>query len=303
MRNGIPLFRFSKPKGPGFGLSKAYYLSVLASHSVLPSLQDLIAPKGAKPIPGTVSLEGFGVPLVNGDDKSLLSVPMTRGQYAIASKSRTTVLRLTVVPRDEAGFDPDAIATSALASQLPEEAIMRIRATWSMLQLTIESHDPDVYPAIDFILGVAQRLAVLADGVVADPISQRYLLPNQVIALPRIDPKVDAREMVSVHFLDRGAEAYVYTRGMVKIVQPEMEMDSVPIQHLRTAQGFLMSAAQGVYSGDLLKSGNLLSAGRESFEVRPGGFEANIWGETPVLELLPPTGSSVGTLLESWQQI
>ena len=303
MRNGIPLFRFSKPKGPGFGLNKGFYLSILATGTTLPSIEEVIRPKGSVPIQGAFSLEGYGVPLVGGDDKSLLALPMRRGQYAIATPKRETVLRLTVVLREEAGFDPELITRSALAEQLPATAIERIRATTSVLQLTVESHDPAVYPAIDFMLSVAQRVAVLTNGVVADPLSQRYLLPEQVVLMPKVDSQVDAREMVAVHFLNQGAHAYVYTRGLQKIVQPELEMRNVPLDDLKSAQSFLMASAQGVFKGRLLKNGSKLPAGIQSFEVREGGTDSNFWGATPVLELVPPTGISVGGLLAAWQSI
>src|SRR5688572_11612277 len=136
---------FGKPKTPGFGISKAYYLSVLSAKATLPQIVEVVNPKGSD---GAV--EGFGAPLMTDSTKDDLQKPMSRGAYAIASKDRKTVLKLIVVPKEEAGFDPDAFLRSPQAAALPQDMANRIRATWSLLQLTFESHDPMVYPALDF---------------------------------------------------------------------------------------------------------------------------------------------------------
>jgi hypothetical protein len=299
MRPRIPAFRFGKPKGPGFGISKTFYLTVLCPVPVLPSIQDIVAPK-----PENGAMEGFGVPLVDGNDKSLLQKSMVRGQYAIATKDQRTVLRLSVLPRQDIGFDPEVVATSALALQLMQETIDRIRATWTICQFVFESHDPDVYPAIDFLLGIVFRLSNLVGGVVADPIAQRYLLPNEILMTPRIDPEVDARELVGVHILDRGASCYMRTLGMQKFNLPELEIDNVPIQLEPNTRRFLFGICQGQLKGFAVKPGSRVEAKYGEFEAQPGGMDAILWGKQPlnfpVIELLPPTGKGVGDLLNGY---
>src|SRR5438046_2175327 len=89
-------------KTPGFGISKNFYLTVLSAKAALPRVLEVVGPKGAD---GAV--EGFGAPLSQDAKKEDLQRAIERGHYVIASKNRQTVLKLTVVPKEEAGFDPE----------------------------------------------------------------------------------------------------------------------------------------------------------------------------------------------------
>ena len=276
-------WQFSKPKGPGFGLNKNFYLSVLAGQAVLPRIAEIAAPK-----PANGEILGFAVPLTNTTDKSLLAMPMSRGMYAIASQDRKTVLKLMVMSDQEAGFSPEAIARSGLANRVTPEVLARIRSTWHLLQITIESHDPGVYPSLDFMLNIAKRCAELTNGVVADPVSERYLLPSEVFQTTRISPSVDAREHVQIHFRPEPVGNKVYTRGLIKITQPELEIDGVEDRYLRDASRMIISAAQGVFEGHIITNGAMI----DRFEARQGGLNRALWDGIPVYELLPPTGKS-----------
>ena len=283
-----PFWKFAKPKGPGFGISKSFYLSVLAGSPTLPPITAIVNPKGVNG-----ALEGFGVPLVDGKDRAILDSPMLRGTYALASKDRKTVVRLMVMSAEEAGFSPDSIATSPAAALLSPELLIRLRSTWHLLQINFESHDPDVYPALDFILGIAARLGEATDAVIADPVSERYLMPNELIMRPRSDPNVDAREHVFIHRRPDGDNWHLFTKGLAKIVQPEIELLGVEDQD--EAARFLMSASQGVFQGYLVQNGSEVGP----FEAREGGLDKSVWGSNAmVMELLPPTGKSVSELLK-----
>lgn len=286
-----PIWKFAKPKGPGFGISKGYYLSVLAGAPVLPPITQIIAPK--PPIRG---VEGFGVPLIDSKDKSLLDQPMQRGVYALSSKDQKSVLRMMVMNADEAGFSPEAIARSSMAANLDPEVLTRIRSTWHLIQLTWESHDPDVYPSLDFFLAIAHRIASLTGGVVADPVSARYLLPEHVFAIPRADERVDAREHVFIQSRPDGSKLYLFTKGLVKFGQPELEIFGVEPTDYDGAARLMMAAAQGVLLGFLIKSGSDVAG----FEAREGGHNKALWEGIPVLELLPPTRKSVGEVIRAW---
>jgi hypothetical protein len=282
-------WKFAKPHGPGFGISKSFYLSVLAGSPALPPITAIVNPKGANG-----ALEGFGVPLVDGKDKAILNSPMLRGTYALASKDQKTVVRLMVMSAEEAGFSPDAIATSPAAALLSPELLIRLRSTWHLLQLNFESHDPDVNPALDFILGIATRLGEATQAIIADPVSERYLLPEELIMRPRTDPKADVREHVFVHRRPDGANWHMFTKGLAKFVQPELELLAVETSDQDEATRFLMSASQGVLEGYLVQDGSEVGP----FEARQGGFSNAIWGVNPlVMELLPSTGKSVAELL------
>ena len=254
---------------------------------MLPPISAVVNPKGSNG-----ALEGFGVPLVNSKEKTLLEMPMQRGAYALATKDRKTVVRLMNMSAEESGFSPDTIAKSSLASRLSPDLLTKLRSTWHLMQLSFESHDPDVYPSLDFILGIATRLGTLTNAVIADPIAERYVLPEELFMKPRTDANVDAREHIFVHSRPEGLNWHVYTRGLAKFIQPELELYGVPATDQEEAARFLVSASQGVLQGFLVQSGSQLGP----FEARAGTNKA-LWGELPVMELLPPTGKSVSELL------
>ena len=130
------MFRFSKPKGPGFGISKAYYITTMVASHELPSIQSLINPGGEQ---GAVA--GFGVPLAQAASSQDLALPIKRGAYAVASPDKKTVVRCLVVGREETGFNPEAFVKSALALHASPEIVDRLTRSWAMVQLTFETFD------------------------------------------------------------------------------------------------------------------------------------------------------------------
>lgn len=290
-------WQFSKPKNPGFGISREFYLSVLASKSVLPPIIEVANPEGSD---GAVV--GLGVPLVEDKDKSLLREPLQRGAYAIASKDRKTILKALVVSKEEAGFDPDTFAMSPLAAFASDELIARLRATWTLVQLTFESHDPMVYPALDFLQDVAYRLADTSEGVVADPICQRYVLPQDLRAVDRLDPKIDARDHVVVHERVRADGIHAYTLGLQKFALPEFEIHGLEDGDHGIVQSFLVALSQLVLLGKFANEGDQIGSKRVPFEAHVGGFDLGLWEGIQVLELLPPTTQSASEALLAWQE-
>ena len=286
---------FSKPKTPGFGISRGYFLTILSSKSVLPSIAEIVNPGGSDG-----AAVGLGVPLEGSGDKTVLIKPMQRGSYVIASKDRKTVLKMIVLSKEEAGYNPDDFVNSPLAFGRDPELVVRIRSTWTIAQLVFESHDPMVYPALDFFLGIGIRMASLSDGVVADSISQRYLLPENVLMSPRVDPLVDIREHVDIKFEVRSDGLHAFTLGMQKFALPEYEIlnlfdeDQIPAEH------FLLTVCQNVIMGDMTKTGDRFGAPKALFEARDGGLDARFWQGTAVFELLPPTSMTAGEALGMW---
>jgi hypothetical protein len=289
-------FQFSRPKGPGFGIQRNFYLSVLSSRPVMPSILQVINPQGAV---GAVT--GFGAPLTPGATKESLSQPLGRGAYALATKDRKTVLKMLVLSKEEAGFDPEPFVRSSLAQDLDSELVTRVRATWIVAQLTFESHDPTVYPALDFVLSVARRMGELTDGVVADPVSQRYLLPEQVAHPLRFAPEVDARDFVSVAQRTRPDGLHIFTLGLQKFGLPELEIIGLTPGDVPAAETLLISLAQVSLLGQGPKSGDKVGAADMPFELREGGFDPALWEGIPCLELLPPTTHTAGEALAAWR--
>lgn len=292
----MKFLKFAKPKNPGFGIDKNFYLSVLSGQAVLPSVAQVAHPKGEG---GAVP--AFGVPLNARADKQDLSRPMERGQYALASLDRKTVLRLRVLSREEAGFDPTYVARSPLASAMPPETLLRLKSTWHVLQLSVESHDAEVYPALDLILAVVSRLADCTDGVVADPFAQRYLLPSEVRQVPRADPRVDAREHVVVRFEPSREGNHAYTLGLQKFGMAEYEVYRLDDSDAPLAELFLMGLAQSALLGSAATAGSRVGSASKPFEVRAGGLDRGQWEGIPCLELLPPTGTDASAALMAWR--
>ena len=245
-------------------------------------------------------MEGFGAPLAD-VAKDALGKPIERGAYAIASKDRKTVLRLLVMSKEEAGFDPEPFLRSSLAAELDAELLNRVRATWIIGQLTFESHDPMLYPAIEFQLSFAQRFAELTEGVVADPISRRYLLPQQVMQALRADPRIDARDVVGLSHRANPEGIHLFTLGMQKFDLPEFELTGLQVTDLHAGESFLMSLFQTVLMGNMAYNGDRVGAKGAEFEVREGGLDRGLWDGIQVFELIPPTQRRVGECLAAWR--
>lgn len=289
---------FGRPKTPGFGISKAFYLSVLSSRARLPSIVEVANPKGEG---GAVA--AFGAPLAPNSTKADLARPLARGAYAVASPDRRTVLRLIVVSKEEAGFDPEAFLRSPMAANVSDDMAVRIRATWTLLQLTFEAHDPDVYPALDFFEDVGMRLGETTDGVIADPLSQRYLMPAALRAPVRQDPRVDAREHVAVAFEAKKDGLHAYTQGMQKFVHDRGPKDASPLEEFemcgfrddlfREAESVLLGLCQAVLVGRMISEGDIVGGRGGALEARAGGLDRAKWEGVSAIELIPTRNQSL----------
>lgn len=284
------IFKFAKPKNPGYGIAANYYLSVLAGHAQMPSALQIANPQGEGG-----AAEGFLAPLMPGTSKEDLARPLVRGVYALASKDRKSVLKMRVLSKEEAMFDPEAIARSPLAATIDPEALARIRATWTLIQLTFETHDAMVSPALAFLYQALRRMAELTEGVVADPISQRYMLPGD---LPKLtsEGNPDAVSHVSVRHFEREGVRTAFTLGLQKFALPEFEIRDLTPGDERAAEVVLLSVAQVLLNGDKIVVGD--RAG--TFEVAPGGLDRGLWEGIAVYELIPPRGQSVSDCLKQW---
>ncbi len=291
------MLRFSKPKNPGFGIDKDYYLSVLASSSVLPPILAVVNPGG-----DGGAVPGFGAPLATEATKQELSEPLHKGAYAVTTKDRKTVLQMLVVSKEEAGYDPEAFARSDLAAGADPELLARLRGTWNLVQFRFKSHDPAVFPALQFLLSVCVRLASLSEGVVADPISQRYMLPQDALHPTLGDPAFDVRDLVAVKVAGDDAGLSVYTLGMQKLTLPEFEILGVSEVAEENAMRFLLGLCQWVLRGNLVQPGAKLGDPQAPMQAAVGGFDRARWEGTPCLELLPPTRMTADEALAVWRQ-
>ena len=279
-----------RQKTPGFGISKDFYITVLAATAHLPSILEVVEPHGA-----LGAIEGFGVPLSRDKQKEDLAHPMERGVYGIATRNRETVLRLVVIPKEEAGFDPAPFLRSAEAQGLTPEHLNRIGATWTLLQITFESHEAMVFGSLEFLLRVGRRLAELTEGVVSDPISRVYLLPTEVI----IGNANDSRNFVRVWHKPE-QNGWMYTLGMQKFGMPEFELFGVPAAYFASAQALLLGVAQAGLNGKLPVVGSLVASRQCPLQVAEGGLNRGNWEGIKCDELIPPSGHTVVEALDAW---
>lgn len=292
----LNMLRFRAPKGPGFGISRGYYLSVLAGTAHLPVMKEVATPKG-----DNGSVAGFGVPLGAEATKEDLGKPLARGAYAIASPDQKTVVKLLVLCKEEAGYDPEAFLATADALDLDQETRERLLATWSLLQLTFESFDPAVIPAVKFFLSIADRLAELTNGVVADPISQAYRLPGQLLT-PTIKPTdLHARDVVTVKARIGNGTISLFTLGWQKFGLPEIELNDVPEGKCKVGIHLLACLNQNILGGTLLEVGDRVAEDAFPLRVGEGGLDAAIWKGIPCLELFPDRGT-VADVLRVWEE-
>lgn len=274
------------PRKSPLALSPEFYLTVLGCTARLPALSQLANP-GA--VGGAV--EGLPVPLNRNATKDALDQPIERGAYAIASKNKKTLLSMIVMHPEEAGYDPTPVMNSPLAAAMHPDLLLRLRSTWHLVQFSFKTYDPAVYPALDLLLDVATRLATLSEGAIADPLAQRYLLPNELKMHPRAAPLADAREHIAVHRIPSGSKVRVFTKGMAKFALPELEMQDVRQERSFQAEAVLMSLAQEALLGSPIAEGDSVSVGgKGKLTAYPGGQDRGLWEGIAVLELLPERG-------------
>ncbi|MBS1724577.1 MAG: hypothetical protein JSS66_16670 [Armatimonadetes bacterium] len=284
------VFPFRRAKVAPVPISRDFYLSVLAAKAPLPSLTDVVMPDG-----GNGRVAGMGVPLQAGATKQDLVAPLARGLYAISSVDQKTVLKLRVFSKEEAGFDGNSISTSKMAARLNEELKTRIRATWTILQATFEAYDPDLYPALEFVLRVTSRLAELTEGVIADPLAMTYRMPEDVPSAPNPGDAFNVRDFVTI----QGAGPDLRTAGLLKFSHPEIVLSNVEPELLDQAALFLLSVAHGVLKGKALNSGDKLVS-EKSWIVGETPAVGPQWDMAPALELIP-VEKSMRSALEDWR--
>lgn len=289
------MLQFSLPKGSGLEISANFYITVLAAKAQLPPLLVVLNPKGEG---GAVA--GMGVPLAEDATKKDLAEPIKRGVYALSSPDQKTVLKMMVLPKEEAGFDPSAFARTAAAQGWDQELRVRVESTWMILQLTFGSYDPETYPALDFLLAVAKRLAEETDGVVADPVSQVYRLPAEVFSPRPGGEPVAATDHVQIKDRVHDGAHHVFTLGLSKFNVPEVEVYGVSESQLETARRFMLGLAQSVLIGARLELGAAVGAQNEPLTVATGGLDRGLWEGIPCLELIPGKDRTVDTSLVAW---
>ena len=292
--NVLPWLFGRKPKSPGFGISKNFYLTVLATSPILPSMRDLTS---QKPINGEVL--AMGAPLAKAATKEDLFAPLSFGAYGVVSIDKRTLIKMLVVDPEKAGFDPLIYTESADAANASPEVISRVKGAWTMTQLNVETYDPGVYHSMRIMMRLAKRIGEMSVGVIADPISQRYQLPDDFYNENFDDEPLRPQELVEIHQDPSESGLKLYTLGLQKIDLPELELDGVDPSDIRLGVRFLLRTVKLILSGKPLELDDKLGSKDVHFQVASGGFNRKLWEGIPVFELIPSPQFEVHKILEA----
>lgn len=296
MRRGgklTDIFKFAKPKTIGYEISRDAYLSILCSTTQMPSVDSIAHPKGNRD-----AVVGFIAPLLGKMSRDL-SAPLERGIYGIASLDQKTMLRMMMMPVSESGFDPEVLIKSSHALKFSPEVITTIRSTWHVAQLNFEAFDPQIAPALDLYLNIAQRLAQLTEGIIADPISHRYLQPEALQKPGKQPGEIPVYEHVSIGA--NPANGHCFTRGLIKFAMPEHELLDVPESFQVTAERFLLGVAQSALNGKTPELGT--SAGAPGSLLTCAITRQRSWEGMPVYEWIPAPGTTLIECLTAWDNL
>lgn len=234
---------FSKPK-PILTLSKGFYMTVFSTSSVLPPLIDLIHPRRMNHV-----VVGMGAPMVGYADPETLAEPMKPGPFALVTMNRKTVLRTLIMSIDECTIDLNAIAAEQATLGIDEETMARLRGAWFVTQFSFESFDPQIFASIRFLYRLADRLAELTDGVIADPLAQRYIRPGQLFRDTFDEEPLQPLEVVSVGELPGETGPRLRTFGMGKFDQPDFAIELPHADHIQHGHTLLTAGIRTLFHG------------------------------------------------------
>lgn len=272
------LFTYSQAS-IGFGIRFDAILSVLTGSAQLPTLSQLVNPKGAQ---GAVA--GKIAPLAAGTGRDALDKPFEQEGYAVASLDSKTLLKMVIVSKETANFDPLQVLQSEFGGHLDDEIQRRVAATWHIVQLGFQSHDPAVVPSLDFQWQIANRMAALTDGVIGDPITMQYKLPD-------LHPGTGFDSERHVETVITTSPPGVCTLGLMKFDLPELRI-SCEQSVEEAARLALARVVAGIF-----ERGPVAVGGQVGSPHCPWTAMVSTEG---TMELVPPPGKSHGDCITAW---
>jgi hypothetical protein len=244
----------------------------------LPSLVMLANPSGAE---GAVA--GMAGPADAQPSPENMLVPLREGQY-LAISPAGGICGLSVEPgtpeAQPLSLDPEMLE----ASGLTEEMLAKFnQPVWRAI-LDMQTPGKDVRDTVIFATHVAQRLALLGDGVVMDTGAFRFFGPEGW-PVPEPNPDFDIRKHVQIHTVPD--LHWFHTHGLIKFGRPELEIYDVPSELEMVAFATLLDIAQYVATSELIEPGQTAGDPSQPFYARAGTKNReDHWGDTSVLELV-----------------
>ncbi len=234
---------FSKPR-PILTLSKGFYMTVFSTTPIMPPIIDVIHPRRM-----SHAVVGMGAPLKGHADPESLAEPMKTGPYALVTMNRKTVIKTLVMPIDECDIDINAIAAEQAAIGVDFEALSRLRAAWFVTQFSFESYDPQIFASIRFLYRLTDRLAELTNGIIADPLAQRYVMPGSLFRESYDEDPLHPHELISIAELPGKDGPRLRTLGMAKFDHPDFAVELPHQDHLQSGQVLLTETVKSMLHG------------------------------------------------------
>lgn len=219
-------------------------MTVFSTHSTLPPLIDLIHPRRMNHV-----VVGMGAPMVGQADPETLAEPMKPGPYALVTMNRKTVLKTLVMPIDECNIDLNAIAAEQSALGIDSEAMTRLKAAWFVTQFSFESFDPQIFASIRFLYRLTDRLAELTEGVIADPLAQRYVRPSFLYRESYDEDPLHPLEMISIAELPGDQGPRLRTFGMAKFDHHDFALELPHADHIKDGHFLLTESIRSLFNG------------------------------------------------------
>lgn len=293
----MPLLPFRKKKpATSLSINKNFYLSVLSPTEQLPPLLQIVNPDGSN---GAV--RGYIAPLSPGASKDLLNAPLVPGAYVATTTDKLTIIQLdTFTRRQLPQFSLPQEEDLLTAVGLIEPKRAKAQNTKYITNLTIRGYDPGVYISVQFFIDIARRLAELTDGVVADPLADAYRAPDELRLSPKLDQRIDFREIGSIKVTKLEDGNWLSTRGMVKFLLPEYEMYGIPDEYSTTGALMLASACQQCLIGLPMKEGDTAFSSEEPLVLVKATRRSQHWADRPVLEFKDSKGNGAAQGVAAW---
>ncbi|MFN8140203.1 MAG: hypothetical protein U0R49_10440 [Fimbriimonadales bacterium] len=294
----MPLWPFKKkPTEPVLTINKNFYFSVLASSSHLPTLLQMINPDGSNG-----ALIGFGAPLSEGASRDLLNQSLATGAYVLSTKERSTLVEMHVFQKSQVqGFSLPSDSAVCDQAGLVGDKLKRAQNAQYIINLVIKAFSPELYPSVRFYLDCAARIALLTEGVIADPLSELYRLPNEMNVAQKLDERIDFREVARVKLIRLEDGIWSSTRGLTKFNLPEFEMYGIPENLADIAANMIASAGQQALIGIPMKSGETAFAPDAPLTVFEGTKMRQEWADRPTLEFRSDNGG-VAKAVDAWKR-
>jgi len=255
---------------------------VLCREARFPELHEVACPDSEG---GAV--EGLGLPMgARAGSPEQLDRSFSCGSYAFSSGAGAIVgarvcRHLEHESEQKCSLDKDAHCAEEQDCRLKDV----LRHASYMAFLSLRRPCSRMKESVLFGVVLADRIAELGNGVVVDIDACRHYYPHDWKVSSRL-AEMDVREHVSLHVEPtQTGSLWLHTHGLIKFGRPELEMLDMPENVRLQASALMLTAAQCVLDGAVIKPGDRIGSGESSLLMTRGrNFKSHF--DTPVLEFV-----------------